>query len=78
MVGVAETAKLDTSSGFPIPIEHGFLYSLGRMYDLNDLLVDKKGWEIISAQDINDKGQIACVGKRKYTTRALLLTPAAK
>jgi probable HAF family extracellular repeat protein len=38
---------------------HAFLYEGGRMLDLNTLLaVPANGWELVSAWDVNDSGQI--------------------
>jgi len=37
---------------------HAFLYYDDVMYDLNDLVLNAPGWEILDAQDINASGQI--------------------
>lgn len=59
------------------PIRHGFLYSGGRMFDLNNLIVQKSDWVITDATAINDKGRIAANGKKNGYDHALLLTPVA-
>lgn len=66
-------------TGLGGPDSRAFLYVDGRLFDLNDLVLDLSGWEHLrSAQDINDSGQIAGFG---LTTsgefRAFLLTPLA-
>jgi probable HAF family extracellular repeat protein len=59
----------------------GFLYSNGKMYDLNSLIPPNFGWVIEEAEGINDKGQIAATGyipnpNGDGATHALLLTPS--
>ena len=42
-----------------------FLYARGKMHDLNPLTAVPAGWQLVMAQDINEKGQIfgqACYG----------------
>jgi probable HAF family extracellular repeat protein len=55
----------------------GFLYSNGVMQDLNELIAPGSGWDIISANQINNRGQILALGMNmdgsKYEN--LLLTP---
>jgi len=61
-----------TSSGQP----HAFLWNNGKMFDLNNLLSDNSGWELVSAQGINNRGQIVGYGffyDQGY--KAFLLTP---
>ena len=53
---------------------HGFLYSNGKMYDLNSLIPPNSGWVIEVGQGINDKGEIAATGTLNGTQHALLLT----
>jgi probable HAF family extracellular repeat protein len=59
--------------------ENGFLYSGGRMYDLNAIAQPSGGITHIQlvpvGRSINDRGQIACTGKIGVSTHALLLTP---
>ena len=54
---------------------HAFLYSGGKMRDLNSLIPANSGWELISAEAINDKGHIVGYGTKDDLTRAFLLTP---
>ena len=35
-----------------------FLYSDGKMYNLNELIPRSSGWTLFSARDIKDRGQI--------------------
>ncbi|RPI12639.1 MAG: PEP-CTERM sorting domain-containing protein, partial [Lysobacterales bacterium] len=57
--------------------ERGFLYSEGAFFELSDLIDARLGWEIVAAMGINDAGQIAATGCRRYsgTCRALRLDP---
>jgi probable HAF family extracellular repeat protein len=41
---------------------HAFLYSRGKMQDLNNLLAPDSGWTLASANGINDRGQIVGYG----------------
>lgn len=43
--------------------------------DLNDLLVNGAGWELIEAADINDVGQIVGQGRINGAEHGFLLTP---
>jgi probable HAF family extracellular repeat protein len=57
---------------------HAFLWHAGKMYDLNKLMpaAAATGWTVISADAINDRGQIACVALHKDDPmQAVLLTP---
>jgi probable HAF family extracellular repeat protein len=55
---------------------HAFLYSGGKMRDLNSLIPANSGWELVSAEAINDKGHIVGYGANKDSVgRAFLLTP---
>ena len=64
-------------------ITHGFLYSEGVMYDLNDLIISGSGvtnidigaYEYQTGNPINDLGQIAANGIIGGQQHALLLTP---
>jgi probable HAF family extracellular repeat protein len=58
--------------------EHGFLYTGGTLYDLNDLLVNVPGrWSVMDAYSINDNGQIAAFGYdwNNDTWHGVLLNP---
>lgn len=55
--------------------QHAFLYSQGRMVDLNSSIDVFSGWTLTSAWGINDSGQIAGTGTMYGQTHAFLLTP---
>ncbi len=55
-------SKKEVVGNSKAPGNHGFLYSNGLMYDLNDLLIPGSGWVIQDAVGINDAGQIAATG----------------
>ena len=53
-----------------------FLWSEGRMMDVNTFLPVGSSWVLLNAFSINDRGQIVCSGRRKgESTHLLLLTP---
>lgn len=52
-----------------------FLYSGGRMQDLNGLIPRSAGWTLLDARGINDRGQIVGSGLHHGQKRAFLLTP---
>jgi probable HAF family extracellular repeat protein len=54
------------------PKDHAFLYSGGKMINLNSVLPAGSGFSLLAAVGINDKGQIAAQGS---DGRAYLLTP---
>lgn len=57
---------------------HAFLYSGGRMVDLNTLIPADSGWLLSSAVSINDLGQIVATGDSgDGRSHVLLLTPTA-
>ena len=41
---------------------HAFLYSRGKLQDLNDLVAPNSGWILFSATATNDRGQIVGFG----------------
>ena len=56
--------------------EHAFLYSDGKMTDLNTMIDPASGWHLSSAAAINDQGQIVGSGINKAgQSHAFLLTP---
>lgn len=55
--------------------QHAFVWKNGIMRDLNKLLPANSGWELNSAQAINNRGQIVGEGKFNGQQRAYLLTP---
>jgi probable HAF family extracellular repeat protein len=54
---------------------HAFLYSEGRMFDLNQSIPASSGWQLISARTINDAGQIGGVGMHNGKQEAYLFEP---
>ena len=70
-VGMAAGVPNDESNGNP-----PFLYSDGKMIDLNTTIDPASGWRLITATGINDSGQIVGSGKNKAgQSHAFLLTP---
>lgn len=65
------------SSPRPTPDYHprAFIYSNGRIQDLNDVIARDSGWELLEAKGINDAGQIVGKGIFDGKRRAFLLTP---
>jgi probable HAF family extracellular repeat protein len=56
---------------------HAFLYSGGKMRDLNTLIPRGTGWELYAATGIDDTGEIVGYGAiRGGDVHAFLLTPA--
>lgn len=56
-------------------LRHAFVYSAGRMQDLNELMPRNADWTLQGASDINDQGQIVGSGLHHGRQRAFLLTP---
>lgn len=56
-------------------LQVGFLYSLGKMRDLNTLIDRSSGWFVVNAEGINNSGQIAATGCRGSTCYAVRLDP---
>jgi probable HAF family extracellular repeat protein len=52
-----------------------FLYHEGSLRDLNDLLPAGSGWQLLTAEDINDAGQIVGVGELAGVWRGYIMTP---
>jgi probable HAF family extracellular repeat protein len=64
-----------TGSGSTHP---AFIYSDGKMADLNTMIDPTSGWHLTEAKAINDIGQIVGTGKNKFgKVHAFLLTPNA-
>ena len=63
------------SSDYHAGKSHAFLYSQGKMTDLNNRIHAGSGWVLESANGINDKGQIVGTGIHNGKTRAFMLTP---
>ena len=63
----------------PFSEQHAFLWHGCVLYDLNQLIGTNSPWTLVSATDINDRGQIVGTGYRgvdRNESRAFLLTPA--
>lgn len=71
VVGSSYTDSNDT-------IEHAFVFSRGRMLDLNKLIPADSGWDLMVAYGINDAGQIVGTGTHNGQSRPFLLTPARR
>jgi len=56
---------------------HAFLYEDGKILDLNGLIPDESGWELLGASDINKLGQIVGWGLVNGAIHAFLLDPTA-
>jgi len=54
---------------------HAFVYSGGKIKDLNRMIPSGSGWVLIEADSINAAGQIAGMGMHKGQEHAYLLTP---
>lgn len=54
-----------------------FVYSDGKMFNLNDLVASNVGWQITEAYGINDLGQIVGTGTFNGQQMAVLLNPLA-
>lgn len=55
-----------------------FLWRNRRFYDLNTFLPSDSGWRLVSAQSINDRGEIIGWGEKDGKTRAFLLVPTGQ
>lgn len=78
IVGVFLKPFVSTCNGEPCIDykQHAFLAENRKFVDLNGLIPGASGWELTSAFDVNDLGQIAGYGLVKDKFRAFLLTPA--
>jgi probable HAF family extracellular repeat protein len=56
-------------------IDQAFLWERGELFFLNDLIAADSGWRIVSADDINQRGEIAATGIYQGQERAVLLRP---
>jgi probable HAF family extracellular repeat protein len=71
VVGLSDVADPLFAGDYP---DHAFLYSKGKMHDLNDLIPPNSGWVILDAVGTNDKGEIAADGTLNGILHAILLT----
>ncbi len=61
IVGFSEIGYVERPWGYD-NIDHAFLYDNGVMTDLNTLIPQNSGWELMEAFDINNNGQIVGYG----------------
>jgi probable HAF family extracellular repeat protein len=54
---------------------HAFVYTGGKMKDLNKLITAGSGWTLIEADSINASGQIVGMGMHNGQEHGYLLTP---
>lgn len=54
---------------------HAFLYRNQKLHDLNQLLENDAGWEVIQALAINNRGEIIGIGSHTGQDRVILLRP---
>ena len=74
--GINSYGQIVGSSAF-FSDNRAFIYSDGKMTDLNSLIPSGTGWELFSASYINDLGQIVGTGNLSYLgNHTFLLTPA--
>src|SRR6185503_15219159 len=55
----------------------GFLYRAGQRIDVSELLPPGSGWSILTAEHINDSGQIVGIGMHEDYSKFYVLTPGA-
>jgi probable HAF family extracellular repeat protein len=68
-----------TFAGFPtFGAAAAFVWEDGVLHDLNDLIPDGTGWELLAAEAINASGTITGYGRLNGETRSFLLTPAGR
>jgi probable HAF family extracellular repeat protein len=56
-------------------VNHAFIYTNGKMTDLNTLIPANSGWELDTASAINDNGWIVGQGSINGQYHGFLLTP---
>jgi len=57
---------------------YAFLWEDGTCYDLNDLIPERSGWDLMCADDINNHGEIIGWGKFKDVFQWFRLAPLEK
>lgn len=67
VVGESETAP---------GVVHAFRYANGTMVDLNTLLPQGSGWELLTARAINDRGEVVGQGRYQGALHAYVLSPS--
>ncbi len=69
---VGYVARFDTAPSFG---GAAVMWHNGSIFDLNTLIAPGSGWRLLSAEGINDQGQIVGFGTFGGQTRAFVLTP---
>jgi len=64
-----------TVNSSPYPTTVAFLYSDGKMRDLNDMIAANSGWVLFDATGINNRGQIVGTGTLNGVLDGFLLSP---
>ena len=64
-----------TVSSSPYPTSVAFLYSDGKMRNLNDMIPANSGWMLTDATGINNRGQIVGTGFLNGDIEGFLLSP---
>jgi probable HAF family extracellular repeat protein len=72
---IGRAAALHTRGIGDTYVAHAYLYSNGKMDDLNGAIDPKSGWELVQAAGINDVGQVVGFGLLNKRIHAFLLTP---
>ncbi len=67
-----------SSANTPTGIDHAFLYSNGKMHDLNDMIPTNSGWVLSTATGINNRGQIVGSGLLNGVFNGFILSPDCK
>jgi probable HAF family extracellular repeat protein len=75
--GVNDSGAVVGVSYLPNFQEHAFYYAGDTLYDLNDLVVNRGDWTLVSANGINNLGQIVGYGVINGENHAFLLTATA-
>lgn len=70
-MGVGKSFDLMTGNEY----NHAYIFSDGKIMDLNSLIDPASGWNLELATDINDNGQIVGTGIVGGMHHAYLLTP---
>ena len=74
--GLNDRSQYVGASNLATVLRHAFLIENGKMIDLNRWIAPSSDWTLISANSINNAGQIVCVARRATgPTHAVLLSP---
>jgi len=72
--GINDTGVVVGQSSYKAT-SHAFVYSGGKIKDLNNMIPPGSGWVLLEASGINSAGQIVGMGTLNGNTRGFLLTP---